>query len=965
MDIEILIRDFEGRIRTAVESSEYWKHRFLQMQNDLIQMQTKCKDFEVQAAARPKYELELLKTSQEYKTKYEQLSFEFQKKKLEWSVIEGKYEVLSISKISVENEVKELKITCNQLETQNKHLMEELKAICQRVTGERLRIKILEDECDQYREKCSQLSGEIKGLEEERDQFREKCVQHSDETKGFEEERDQIRGRCVQLSVEIKKMEEERDQFREKCVQHSGEIKGLECGKTKLNDEIEVLKEKLKESESQAAKRLICGVELGKDLEVHKIKCRGLSTELKEKEMECVGLEVKLKNLMLVKVAVEDELNKYKTAFCEMQAKITSLERQRDVMTDRERMAQERNAYLEGLVKKMENDERETLRITQERNAYLEGVVKKMENDERETLRITQGRNVYLEGVVKKMENDERETLRIAYERNAYLEGLVKKMENNERETLRMAQERNAYLEGLVKKMENDERETVVQLKTQNRDLECGKQSAECEIETWKKRFSALETEVLRFKEENATLRGLRNEVCRDDKYKTYMNKETCRKMGGEVNVAAVDHSRKKDNMLNKTATILNSALPPNPSSLKENIREVHRSGPPFISNQSEPSEAIKDKQKNIRLDSKVESVIAVKKQLSFETEGSSREKLVLINQGTVATSSTGTIEIDDSGDEKEIGETLKSSSGNGNNLRAKKYLKRPLSAKKNEECERNFDENVTSIPLSSTTKRRRICGSKSQDDDKIPIGKLLNLCNGDEKVERQESSSKRSFLLKQCQKKKNMVKGTSRNESATLNDSKMSRMSYQKAAKPTFADGRKNVLGEFGSNREGEHFGGMIVKPSESADSGDSSSDSEDLGDSDFSFKQVAKIIRLRQSKWQFEADLFSSLQKDPELCMRAICALYRQQMSKEKYTRGSLDSNERGFNVNDALRGTTLAEFLMDGNHEGDLKKSVKELEMFDSKALEDCKRLSMYYSTQLFSMYQSKDDPFFLPS
>ncbi|KAI3910653.1 hypothetical protein MKW92_025308, partial [Papaver armeniacum] len=836
-----------------MENTEYWKHQFLQMQNDFLQMQTKCRDFEVQAAARPKYELELLKTSQEYKTKYEQLCVEFQKKKLEWDVIEGKYEDLSISKISVENEVKEFKVTCNQLETQNKHLMEELKAICQRVAGERLRIKILEDECDQYREKCSQLSGEIKGLEEERDQFREKCVQHSGETKGFEEERDQIRGKCVQLSVEIKKLEEERDQFREKCVQHSGEIKGLECGKTELNDEIEVLKEKLKESESQSAKRLICGVELGKDLEVNKIKCRGLSTELKEKEMECAELEDKLNNLMLVKVDVEDELKKYKTAFCEMQEKITTLEKERDVMSDRERMAQERNGYLEGVVKKMENDEKETLRMANERNAYLQGVVKKMENDEREALRI--------------------------------------------------AHERNVYLEGVVKKMENDERETIVQLKTENRDLECGKQRAESEIETWKKRFIALETKVLRLKEENATLRGLQNEVCRDDEYKTFMNKETCRKMDVEVNVATVDHLRTKDNMLNKTATILNSALPPNPSSLKENIREVHRSGPPFISNQSEPSEAIKDKQKNIRLDSKVESVIAVKKQLSFETEGSSREKLVMINQGTVATSSTGIIEIDDSGDEKEIDETLKSSSGNGNNLRAKKYLKRPLSAKKNEQCERNFDEDVTSIPLSSTTKRHRICGSKSQDDDKIPIGKLLNLCNGDEKVERQESSSKRSFLLKQCQKKKNMVKGTSRNESATLNDSQMSRMSYQKAAKPTFADGRKNVLGEFGSNREGEHFGGMIVKPPESADSGDSSSDSEDLGDNDFSFKQVAKIIRLRQSKWPFEADLFSSLQKDPELCMRAICALYRQQMSKEKYTRGSLDSNERGFNVNDAL--------------------------------------------------------------
>ncbi|KAI3989761.1 hypothetical protein MKX01_040731, partial [Papaver californicum] len=137
-----------------------------------------------------------------------------------------------------------------------------------------------------------------------------------------------------------------------------------------------------------------------------------LSTELMEKEMECVGFEDKLKNLMLVKVAVEDELKKHKMAFSGMQEKITGLGKGRDVMSDRERTAQERNAYLEGVVKKMENDERETL----------------------------------------------------------------------------------------------------VQLKTENSDLECGKQRAECEIETWKKRFIELETEVLRLKEENATLRGLQNE---------------------------------------------------------------------------------------------------------------------------------------------------------------------------------------------------------------------------------------------------------------------------------------------------------------------------------------------------------------------------------------------------------------------------------------------------------------------
>ncbi|OVA06390.1 hypothetical protein BVC80_8981g28 [Macleaya cordata] len=53
------------------------------------------------------------------------------------------------------------------------------------------------------------------------------------------------------------------------------------------------------------------------------------------------------------------------------------------------------------------------------------------------------------------------------------------------------------------------------------------------------------------------------------------------------------------------------------------------------------------------------------------------------------------------------------------------------------------------------------------------------------------------------------------------------------------------------------------------------------------------------------------------------------------------------------------------MDGDLEGDLKKSVKELEMFDPKALEECKRLAKHYSKQLLTIYQNKEDSFFLPN
>ncbi|XP_026423448.1 uncharacterized protein LOC113319397 isoform X2 [Papaver somniferum] len=109
------------------------------------------------------------------------------------------------------------------------------------------------------------------------------------------------------------------------------------------------------------------------------------------------------------------------------------------------------------------------------------------------------------------------------------------------------------------------------------------------------------------------------------------------------------------------------------------------------------------------------------------------------------------------------------------------------------------------------------------------------------------------------------------------------------------------------------------------------------------------------KEIKWEFEADMLSSFEEDHELCMKAVCALYRQQISEGK---GLLHNS-------DALRCTTLAKFLMNEDCEGDLNKSVKELEIFDSKGVEDCKRLARRYSTQLFSIYENGKDPFFLPA
>lgn len=60
---------------------------------------------------------------------------------------------------------------------------------------------------------------------------------------------------------------------------------------------------------------------------------------------------------------------------------------------------------------------------------------------------------------------------------------------------------------------------------------------------------------------------------------------------------------------------------------------------------------------------------------------------------------------------------------------------------------------------------------------------------------------------------------------------------------------------------------------------------------------------------------------------------------------------------------RGSTLAEFLIDGNRQGNLNKSVSELLQYDPKGLDDCKKIASDHSKQLFEIYQKTDDPLFM--
>lgn len=57
-------------------------------------------------------------------------------------------------------------------------------------------------------------------------------------------------------------------------------------------------------------------------------------------------------------------------------------------------------------------------------------------------------------------------------------------------------------------------------------------------------------------------------------------------------------------------------------------------------------------------------------------------------------------------------------------------------------------------------------------------------------------------------------------------------------------------------------------------------------------------------------------------------------------------------------------MAEFLTDGDPQSDLKKSVQDLQEYDRKGIELCRKLAIHYSKQLFDIYKNKEDPLFLP-
>ncbi|KAI3830571.1 hypothetical protein MKW92_002758, partial [Papaver armeniacum] len=653
-------------------------------------------------------------------------------------------------------------------------------------------------------------------------------------------------------------------------VSTDNELKMKKDSCHKMNQKIEEFTRRFKDLEVQANLRFKYELDLEKKLEVSQAKYNELRVRFKEKKARGISLE--------------NELKEYKQMFFQLKEQIESLEEDKKVLIEREKKEHERINFSEEENKKMMmkcDEGGKTIQLNEEkRRAEEETELFKSKFRELETQADfwkNSGIELGKELEVHRIKSD-----------NLSLELKDKEMkcvefEDKLRNLMSVKVAFENEIEGYKTGFSGLEEHIMGLCKELNVSCEREKKSQE--------RITYLEEVVLRLDEDNSALRLSHSHGNREresepkgslNKGKNNINEILCSELDSATDDAHVLLSTVEEKMFSNTEKILTSAFPPscNSASLQGNINE-HGSGPCYN---------VKNDKMNTPLAARVALVTIVEKQLGHEIKGYLVKSYLY----------PSLIEIDDSDHGKEISPnhtyniTNKEMDQFSTDVTSQKNLLTPnkclkRSIKKISEYESIFGEDKALIPLPETAKKCRITEAlisrtKSEDDVTIPVSSTMNLCARGQQMEISVSSSRRrSVSPRQCLGKSYCAEST---------------IKYLY---------KETVVDKVGSDdSEGKSLGGLCVKSSDSSGSGDSSSDSEDSKCIDLSYKQVLEKLkqsRLRESKWQFEADMLSSFEEDPELCMKAVCTLYRQQMScKNSETRSSCSTN-RVFNKYDAL--------------------------------------------------------------
>ncbi|KAL7003552.1 hypothetical protein U1Q18_004704 [Sarracenia purpurea var. burkii] len=555
---------------------------------------------------------------------------------------------------------------------------------------------------------------------------------------------------------------------------------------------------------------------------------------------------------------------------------------------------------------------------------------------------------------------------------------------------------------------ENDEEDKVIQLMIENKVLECEKKAAESEVEVWKLKCGELELRVLELEKEKSVLRGGGQYQLAGMKISQpeIDRKQTALASDLEDGLDVINCSTENEMVTNNETTCAAVGVSSTWCSSLKGIEDLQAAGIPLIDMPSKQFEQVKGRKRDFVFETRKDDGSRVRKQLTFGEEGSLSKKLAPSTPGIGRPFSSCIIDIDDSEDELDNsnlhmphfecpvnrmaqmdflpGDTFYNEIKKGSD----KNLKRTLLDQSDEEDMNGYTGN---FPFISTPKRRRASnivttdseGGDDDDDDNVPISKLMSKHRGERNRDVVDCCLNSLPVTATVSEEKLRESSTPRRRLVPLrnwnvkNDPELTLPSNINnnganfhSRIPTNEGAENDEWEEDGSesDTEGESLGGFIVKSSDVSGSDDGSSASEDVSDDNANFDEViSRIRRSREHKvnWEFEADMLAAFGKDLELCMKAVCALYRQQTTDEKFSKGTLYSNQRGFSQCDALRGTTLAEFLTDGDPKGDVNKSVEELREYDPKGPELCRKLATHYSKQLFAIYKNKEDPLFLPS
>ncbi|KAK4362976.1 hypothetical protein RND71_018217 [Anisodus tanguticus] len=418
---------------------------------------------------------------------------------------------------------------------------------------------------------------------------------------------------------------------------------------------------------------------------------------------------------------------------------------------------------------------------------------------------------------------------------------------------------------------ENEEEDKVLQLMIENSVLECEKRKAECDVEYWKSKCNELQLTVAE------------------------LDKKMVSKAGDRI-------SRKKS--LAKTPSVQAKLVGGNKGLLSE-------SG----NNQ-------------------------VRKRLTFEEERGSNKRVAPSTPAGIRPTKVVVIDINDSDDERTTSPCCTSVIGSDYETsvplctppipgfaRSEPYCgSRSTLANIELPSESNIkmtgveqfedsdmvchNKEVLYVP---TPKRRRasnIIASDSdtdEDDDKVPICML-----------------KTRHFREKCSDDHPRGHSTQTSDSEEEVRKLSSRRRLVKLSQCEGKGGGGNDIEEDVSDSEGESLGGFIVSSSDISDDDDISnsdgalqsnssvaedsiSDLEYISESDSDYGEIMSKIRRNKNdllEWEFEGDMLAAFGMDPELCMKAVCVLYRQQMSEEQCSKETIFHNQRGFSQCDAFR-------------------------------------------------------------